>query len=209
MRSPGQSPTLWRHVPSLDAFPCHLRVGGNPVWVLFLAIYLLLSGCAIQTPEVRITGEKTALENQILGQYARLEEEVWMVVSYRAPDSAEVSLSESRRLVLEAVRDRMFNRDDVENFKQDGVVGEALTGFLEIRPSDKYNQDEGYRALVDTVVTQENRDRRVIMVRIVELETDLDTTEPEKVAEVFARLNQEGSPKGTWIEASQGKWAKK
>ena len=46
-------------------------------------------------------------------------------------------------------------------------------------------------------------------MRIVELETDLDTEEPAKVAEVFARLNQEGSPKGTWIEVSQGKWAKK
>jgi len=176
---------------------------------LLLLFLLTFSGCAIQTPEVRITGEKTALENQILGQYARLEEEVWMVVSYRAPDSAEVSLSEGRRQVLEAIRDRMFNRDDVENFKKEEVAGEALTGLLEIRPTDKYNQDNGYRTLVDTVVTQENRDRRVIMVRIVELETDLDTKEPEKVAEVFARLNQEGSPKGTWIEVSQGKWAKK
>jgi hypothetical protein len=178
-------------------------------FLMCILLFLLIIGCAIQTPEVRITGEKTALENQILGQYARLEEEVWMLVSYRAPDSAQVTFSEGRRQMLEAIRDRMFNRDDVETFKRDGVVGEAMTGLLEVRPIDKYIQDDSYRTLVDTVTAQENRDRKVIMVRIVELETNLDTEEPDKVAEVFARLNQEGSPNGTWIEVTQGKWAKK
>jgi hypothetical protein len=111
--------------------------------------------------------------------------------------------------MLEAVRNRMFNKDDVEEFKTDGVVGEALTGLLEIRPAKRYEQDELYRQRVDTVVGEENRDRQVIMVRIVELETDLDTRESGEIAEVFARLNQEGSPKGTWIELSEGQWERK
>jgi len=178
------------------------------IWI-FLIMICLVCGCAIQTPEVRITGEKTALENQILGQYARLQEEVWMLVSYRALDSTSQSFSQERRQVLEAIRNRMFNRDDVEEFKLDGAVGEALTGLLVVRPSAKYEQDENYRTRLDTVVSQENRDRGVIMVRIVELETNLDTQESEKVTEVFARLNQEGSVKGTWIEASPGRWEKK
>ena len=169
----------------------------------------LVGGCAIQTPEVKITGEKTALENQILGQYAKLQEEVWMMVSYRALDSTNLTFSQEQRQVLEAIRNRMFNRDDVEEFKKEGGVGEALTGLLVIRPTSKYEQDETYRTRVDTVISQENRDRGVIMVRIVELETNLDTKEPAKIAEVFARLNQEGSSKGTWIEASPGRWAKK
>ena len=176
---------------------------------ILLLLTIFITGCAIQTPEVRITGEKTALENQILGQYARLEEEVWMMVSYRAPDDTVATFSEERRMVLEAIRNRMFNRDDIEEFKQEGVVGEALTGLLELRPNDDYNQNEDYRRRVDAIVNEENRDRQVIMVRIVELETDLDTQEPERIAEVFARLNQEGSPKGTWVEVSQDKWEKK
>jgi uncharacterized protein YdbL (DUF1318 family) len=178
------------------------------VWLLLIMV-CLISGCAIQTPEVRITGEKTALENQILGQYARLQEEVWMLVSYRALDSTSQTFSQERRQVLEAIRNRMFNRDDVEEFKQDGAVGEALSGLLVVRPTQKYEQDIGYHTRLDTVVSQENRDRSVIMVRIVELETNLDTKESDKVAEVFARLNQEGSAKGTWIEMSPGKWDRK
>jgi hypothetical protein len=172
-------------------------------------LILFITGCAIQTPEVRITGEKTALENQILGQYAGLEEEVWMLVSYRAPADTTATFSEERRMVLEAIRNRMFNRDDIEEFKQEGVVGEALTGLLELRTNDKYTANDDYRRRVDAIVDEENQDRQVIMVRIVELETDLDMQEPERIAEVFARLNQEGSPKGTWIEVSQGKWEKK
>ena len=183
----------------------------NRMWLLWLAVLsaCIISGCAIQTPEVRITGEKTALENQILGHYARLEEEVWMLVSYRSPDSTEQSFSQERRQMLEAMRNRMFNRDDVEEFKTDGVVGEALTGLLEIRPTDQYEEDNIYRRRVDVVVREENRDRQVIMVRIVELETDLDTRESEQIAVVFARLNQEGSPDGTWIEVSEGRWERK
>ncbi len=183
----------------------------NRMWLLWLAVLsaCIISGCAIQTPEVRITGEKTALENQILGHYARLEEEVWMLVSYRSPDGTEQTFSQERRQMLEAMRNRMFNRDDVEEFKNDGVVGEALTGLLEIRSTSSYEQDDIYRRRVDTVVGEENRDRQVIMVRIVELETDLDTRESARIAVVFARLNQEGSPKGTWIEVSEGRWERK
>jgi hypothetical protein len=170
---------------------------------------LLCCGCAIQTPEVRITGEKTALENQILGHYARLEEEVWMLLSYRAPNADQPTISQERQQVLQSMRNRMFNRDDIQEFKADGVVGEAITGLLEIRPTSNYEKDELYRKRVDTIVEEENHDRQVIMVRIVELETNLDTQERDKIAMVFARLNQEGSPKGTWIEISEGQWERK
>lgn len=50
---------------------------------LFIVIVLVASACSIKPPEVRLTGEKTALEKEILGTYHQMREDTWMVASTR------------------------------------------------------------------------------------------------------------------------------
>jgi hypothetical protein len=182
-------------------------------FALLIAVlfYLLMSGgCAIKLPKITATGERTALENQIIGTYKSIEEEVWMVASVRSGTSSDsIDLTEQKRMVLEAFQRQRFNADDISDFKRDGIAGENSAGLLEIRTSQRYESDSDYRDLVDKIVREENQDRLLIMQRIIELHPEIDPDDRSKVGQVYARLKQEASPAGTWIQTLDGEWKKK
>jgi len=174
-----------------------------------VATVLISAGCAIQTPEVTFSSERTALEKQILGSYRTIEEDAWMITATRSPGGSEIPVLESRRQAVEAFAQRKFNADDVEDFKRDEVAGENAQGFLTIRPTERYQADSDYRALVDRVVAEENRDRSIIMTHIVEANTAVNPLDPQAVARVFAQMNQDASPEGTWIQKADSSWTRK
>lgn len=176
---------------------------------VFLACILTLTGCTIKTPEVTFTSERTALEKQILGSYRTIEEDAWMVSSVRSSEGREIQIPESKRRVLEAFANRKYNADDIEDFKRDGVVGENLSGFLTLRSTSTYDEDADYRALVNRIVAEENRDREIIMDRIVEINSAVNPLDPEAVARVFAQMNRDASAPGTWIQLEDERWVKK
>lgn len=174
----------------------------------FAAVFLCcLAACTIHTPEMKFTGEKTALENQILGTYNQVREDVWMVASVRAanPDS-QITLSEEKRAVLTAIQNREFNKDDVDEFKRDGAVGENARGLLEIRPLPRLDNDPAYRKLVEDIVAEENRDRQIIMQRITEINSNAPASEIEKV---FAKMNRDNARSGEWLQLPDGTWVKR
>ncbi len=174
-----------------------------------LCALLLIAGCTVKTPQVTFTSERTALEKQILGEYRTIEEDALMITSMRSSDSAAVVIPPSKRAVLEAFAERRFNADDIEDFKKDGVVGENTEGLLTILPTDKYRDDPEYRRLVDRIVAEENRDREIIMDRIVEVSSSVNPFDRDAVRKVFARMNREASPPGTFIQTPEGRWVRK
>lgn len=182
--------------------------------IVFAAIcsclILCLAACTIHAPEMKFTGEKTALENQILGTYNQVHEDVWMVASVRAanPDS-QITLSDEKRAVLTAIQNRDFNKDDVEEFKRDGAVGENAKGLLEIRPLLRLDNDAVYRKLVEDIVAEDNRDRQIIMQRIMDINPTAQTVGASEVEKVFAKLNRDNAKIGEWIQLPEGEWVKK
>jgi uncharacterized protein YdbL (DUF1318 family) len=182
-----------------------------PSWLLAVsALVLTIPACSIHTPEMKFTGEKTALENQILGTYNQVKEDVWMVASVRAanPDS-QITLSGEKRAVLTAIQNREFNKDDIDEFKRDEAVGENARGYLEIRPHERLNTDPEYKKLVAQIVEEENRDRKIIMQRIIDINPNIQASDQAEVEKVFAKLNQDGAKPGEWIQLPNGEWAKK
>jgi uncharacterized protein YdbL (DUF1318 family) len=182
------------------------------VWdVLFgIAALSLLVSCSIKPPEVRLTGEKTSLEKEILGTYHQMREDTWMVASTRGTEEKpRISLSPEKKRSLDALREQEFNRDDVEEFKKKGYVGEANDGTLLLKPSDELTQNPDTRKFVEEIITEENADRLVIMARVVELNDSLKRAVPKEVASVFAKMYQENSTSGTWIQKPDGDWIKK
>ncbi|MGH7596915.1 MAG: DUF1318 domain-containing protein [bacterium] len=177
---------------------------------ILLSIVLTIAACSIHTPEMKFTGEKTALENQILGTYNQVKEDVWMVASVRAasPDS-QITLSDEKRAVLTAIQNREFNKDDIDEFKRDGAVGENSNGWLEIRPLPRLQKDPEYKKLVARIVAEDNRDRQIIMRRIIDINPSVQTTDSTEVEKVFAKLNRDSAKSGEWIQMPEGEWVKK
>jgi hypothetical protein len=176
---------------------------------IVIGTLILMMGCTIKTPEVSFTSERTALEKQILGSYRTIEEDSWMITSVRSADESSNLIPDNKRKVLEAFAERKFNADDIEDFKRDGCVGENIDGRLTIRPTAKYNEDEQYRSLLDRIVGEENLDRYVIMGRIVEMNTGTNPMDSTEVQRIFAQMNQESSPPGSWIQDQDGQWRRK
>ena len=108
--------------------------------------------------------------------------------------------------MLTAIQNREFNKDDVEEFKRDGAVGENARGLLDIRPLPRLQTDANYRKLVEDIVAEENRDRQIIMQRITEINSNAPASEVEKV---FAKMNHDNARSGDWLQLPDGAWVKK
>lgn len=178
--------------------------------LLFCILLSLTSGCSIKAPEVRVTGEKTALEREVIGTYHQMREDTWMIASTRSTnEDTAVNVSQEKKQVLEALREQEYNKDDIDEFKQKGYVGENNLGFLDIRPSEALDSDPKMKQLVQEIVSEENQDREIIMERVIELNESLKKAVREDVLVIFARMNQENALPGTWIQQPDGEWIKK
>ncbi|MBN1782015.1 DUF1318 domain-containing protein [bacterium] len=180
---------------------------------IVIAVFLLLSlaQCSLKAPEVRVTGEMTALEKEVLGTYRQVkEDDTWMVASTRSEGKAQTEeLSPEKKRVLKAMQDQKFNKDDIDEFKQKGYVGENNQGFLSIREHEDLNADDTKMKFVEKIVTEENSAREVIMDRVIELNDTLKNAVRENVMTIFAQMNQDNSPAGTWIQEKLGDWIRK
>ncbi len=167
------------------------------IYSLLIIVLLIVSGfsaCSIKAPEVRVTGEKTALEREVLGTYHRMTEDTWMIASTRSESSKQQAISDEKRRVLDALQQQKFNKDDIEEFKRQGYIGENNQGFLEIRNQTTLQDDTNTYKLVHEIVKEENKDREIIMNRVVELNQNLQDAVKENIMTIFAQMYQENSP---------------
>ena len=81
-----------------------------------------------------MVSERTALENQVLGSYNSLSQDVLLVASVRGVDplgriKTPPRKSREHQNTVEAVETIAFNADDVDFFKRLRWVGENNQGF--------------------------------------------------------------------------------
>ena len=65
------------------------------ITLIFIA---LITSCTVKIPDIKITGEKTALENQVMGEYAKIKEDAWMIASERG--AGDIKITADRRDVV-------------------------------------------------------------------------------------------------------------
>lgn len=167
------------------------------------ALLALLAGCSIQAPEIKVTGERSLLERQVLGAYQGLTEDLWMLTSLRSPDST--ALAGERGPLLDALRRRRFNRDDRLRLLAEGWIGETSAGRLAEREGDGAPGEETVR-LRKRLLAQENEDRERLLARLLALHPDAELSDLERL---FAGIQADESPAGAWIQAEDGSWARK
>ena len=182
------------------------------ILILCSLLFAFLAGCSIKAPEVSVTGEKTALEEEVLGTYSdiEMEAETWMMASTRAArGEGDVKVSSEKKKVFEAIQAQKFNKDDIDEFKRKGYVGENNKGFLEVRSPAELKDNPAAGKFVMEIVDSENKDRKTIMDRVIELKDSLKQAVKDDVLNAFAQIKQKESPRGTWIQLPDGEWIKK
>ena len=175
--------------------------------ILTILLILFFSSCTVKIPDIKITGEKTALENQVMGEYAKVKEDAWMIASERG--SGDIRITADRKDIVEAVRDREFYKDDVNEMKLKGILGENQQGMIELVDTERLDKlDPIFRNTVMLVLEKENKARALIMQRIIETDVKFNSN-PEVVYESFFNMNLSESPDGTYFRNNKGDWAKK
>ena len=166
--------------------------------------------------------ERTALENQVLGSYNALTDDVLLVASVRGVDTSgkiktPPQKSREHQNAVEAVETLAFHEDDVDAFKRLGWVGENNLGLLTPFPMSKEKIPDDLQAFsarypakeFAAVVEQVNRARDVVMMRVVKTNANFTEKDLPQIKSVFAKLNREKALPGEKIQKENGSWTTK
>jgi uncharacterized protein YdbL (DUF1318 family) len=158
-------------------------------------------GCVSLKPVV--LDRKTQLENQILGAFQRLEDDLILASSVRGSQTPAAKLTPLQREAVEAMMVREFYRDDIDALKQAQVVGEGKDGLLVVlaRP-----EAEAQAAEMERLVKLENDSRTVIIRRVIQQERSLTERDLPLVRNIFYRLNRQTAQPGDKVQTEDGQW---
>ena len=193
--------------------------------ILFSAISLFSAGiwsCGGSLVEVKvdIVGERTALERQVLGTFQEIDRQAILLASVRSVDATgrlveTPPLPPDKRRVVKALQRMKFNRDDVDRLRGLGYLGEGNNGLLVFR-SDQLKGEgkekgevKDSEEFIQSIMAEENEDRLIVINRVLQESENLKETDMEKVQKIFAHLNRDAAPPGTWMQMEDGSWKQK
>lgn len=184
--------------------------------VLILATF---AGCTLAKVDVNVVSERTALENQVLGSYNALSDDVLLVASVRGVDPTGKIKTPPRKSreyenAVTAMETLAFHEDDVDVFKRLGWVGENNVGLLTPFPMNREKAPDDLQAFAArypkdeflSVVEQVNRAREVVMMRVVETNANFTEKDLPEIKQVFAKLNREKALPGEKVQKEDGSW---
>ncbi len=160
---------------------------------------------------VTVVDQKTALENQILGSYEELGNEMMMVASVRSVDEegklkTVAEIPKAKKTAIRAMQRQEFNKDDIQKFKQTGCAGEGNQGLLVYFDNEETQKNPKYKEFVKTLIKEENEDRLVILNRIVATNESFSEDDLPKVQKIYAGLNRDNAKTNEKRQQENGAW---
>jgi len=187
------------------------------VFIIVISVMAGFVSCAtapscliIAPPAIVMTGPKTVIERQIIGEYRELDENSWMVSSVKTFSQGDATdRIDPQLLAAFTVRSRLS--DSILAYKREGVVGEANTGFIAYIPSDIYERNAARRTELLNVVREENAARNTIFRRSLFLSKNAEPTQAEIDAfgRSFAQEQAARASRGEMIQDRNGTWRRK
>ena len=181
--------------------------------LVVLAIAATITGCVVSPPAVRLTGEKTLVENQVIGEYREIESDSWAVSSaktgvQRQKGSSSVSGDD---IIFNAMKIRELNAERIRSYKNEGALGETASGLVAYRSVDKYEKDSDLKRNILSLIDEECRARTKIFTRSAVLagKAKPSAEDTAAVAKAFAAEQLNLSKKNDWILESNGTWTRK
>lgn len=186
---------------------------------LFISCLIFFSGCTLAKVNVEVVSERTALENQILGTYNALDNEMLMAASVRGVDSRgkirkAPEHSREHKDAITALQVQAFHEDDIMRFKQIGWVGENNIGLLTPFTMDKQNIPGSLTDFAgrfsqeefSTIISQVNQAREIIMQRVIDMNENLSKDDLPEIKKTFGKLNAENARPGEKVQDETGDW---
>lgn len=167
----------------------------------------------ITPPDINLTGERTVIERQVIGDYRELEKDAWIV------SSAQTSVAHGRsqqmmvtgdEVLFRALKIREFHREKIREYKNNEAVGEGEDGLLYYRQNSYYEKNPERKKQLQVLLDEENRARKTIFKRSVSAVKEEGNSElVQEFARRFAEEQRAMAQKGDWIQLENGRWVKK
>ena len=188
--------------------------------IIAAAVLLQASGCTLAKVDVNVVSERTSLENQVLGTYNSLSEDMLLVASVRGVSPTGKIEAPPRHTPEQADATRAmetiaFHADDIETFKRFGWVGENQEGLLTPFPRETPKVTSAElksfaatysEAEFQQVVKEVNQARETLMMRVVQVNENFTAKDLPAIRKVFARINRQNSAPGTRVQEADGRW---
>jgi uncharacterized protein YdbL (DUF1318 family) len=169
----------------------------------FLLSFLILNACAFN---FEVTSQRTALENQVMGTYKELDDE--LVLSGAVRGGAPVG---EQSAAVKARQNQMFNTDEIAELKIAGLLGEGSDGYLKRidRRSAGVNVPKFLMETLDQLNKQENSDRETIWRHMIAQNKNLTIKDLGNIGRSYARIQREKAAVGHWYQDESGKWVQR
>lgn len=172
------------------------------------------SCCVISPPRVSLTGDKTIIERQIVGDYKELEKDAWAVSSSKTTVSGTdtgSTVSAADPEIFRAMKIREYNDEKIRGYKNDGALGETNSGYVQYISADKYQADKEGREAINRLIVEENSARRLIFTRTL---MNMNKIAPsadhiDAFGKLFAEEQRAAARKNDWVQDKSGRWIKK
>jgi hypothetical protein len=170
--------------------------------------------CLIIPPPITLTGEKTAVETQIIGDYKELEKDAWIVSSVNTniqKGQEKAGAAGGDILLLKAMKIREFHESKIRKYKDDGAIGETVNGLIVYKSTLKYDEDKESKQILTTVTEEENKARQTIFERTL-LKSGIEKPGENEInafGKIFAEEQRALAKKNDWIQENSGNWVKK
>lgn len=207
-----------RFLPFLSALLCVVSCAGG-----------MSFGKRAEVPEDKIAALAEQIEEVVLNtrldepaasDYS-VDEQTGEVVGDLEPMSLIITTDEIRRevpaladlhadteIMLAAIRGRVMRRQAVQEFEQEGCLGENQQGLLQNIKSDLCVGDRHLKDRAAYIVLVENRDRRTIYEQVVEA-VGLGRSDVNRVGEIFAKQIYKKAWAGTPLQMPDGSWERR
>lgn len=178
-------------------------------YVARISGFILLTSC---TFNFDVTGQRTALENQVMGSYRELDDDLILASSVRAVTANKKVMSTSRQKGVDAKLNQQFNQDDLAELEDLEILGESSNGVVVLLPTTMSHKPPSTKAqleLAKQIIDEENRDRASIWQRIIESNPNLAAKDLPQVRKTYANIRRQALTPGQWYQDDAGIWVRK
>lgn len=187
---------------------------------IIFTVGLFATGCkttpsclTVVPPDIHLTGERTAIEKQIVGEYSELEKNTWVVSSVKTSihRTEPVQSAASADLeILKAMRVRDYQRELIRTYKDRGILGESYTGYI-IQHKKPEDATPAERERIQSLIQNENSARKIIFSHALSqaLEREPTSEELKEYSQLFGQEQLTRASEGDWFYTEEGRWLQK
>ncbi len=132
----------------------------------------------------------------------------WLVASAQAAEQdVPIVQFQLKSPKINEIHDRQAGRvSRLNQLKTKGALGESKEGLLEVRESASFKNDPVVSKQVETLLKEENQDRKALYDETERL--NAGKVPADKIKRFFGKSFRDYSPSGTWVQDEAGAWRK-